>query len=222
MNSVQRTSFARAALVVSALCVALALIVCRTGIHAAAMHGIGVLREAGAVPFFAALAILPAVGFPLSAFIVASGPVFGPTLGVWHVVAYATLGIASNVTLSYMIGAHAVRPFAARLAARAGYSLPDIQAERAWKITLLLRIVPGMPFFFQSYILGVARVSFGPYLLISLLVQFVYLVSVVLFGSGLLNGDRKAMAAAGVLFVLIGVVLHVLRKNWGAAKPAPG
>jgi uncharacterized membrane protein YdjX (TVP38/TMEM64 family) len=203
----------RAALAGAVLAFALALIFYRAEIHAVVMRAIGGFREAGAFPFFSAMAILPAAGFPLSAFVVAAGPLFGPALGAWHVVAYAMLAVAFNVTLSYWIAARALRPFAARLADRAGYRIPEIQAERAWKITLLIRIIPGLPFFLQSFLLGVARVSFGSYLAISLLVQFVYLVSSVLFGTALLIGDRKAMAGAGALFILICVVLHTLRKS---------
>ena len=45
-------------------------------------RGIAFFREAGPWPFFIAMAVLPAVGFPLSPFALAAGPVFGPTLGV--------------------------------------------------------------------------------------------------------------------------------------------
>src|SRR5690606_38939710 len=55
------------------------------------------VRAAGPVPFFAAMTLLPAVGFPLSAFTLVAGPVFGPTLGVGVVVGLAILGIAINV-----------------------------------------------------------------------------------------------------------------------------
>jgi len=203
----------RAALGGAVLVFTLALLFYRAEVHAAVMRGIGVFQEAGAFPFFTAMAVLPAAGFPLSAFVVAAGPLFGPTLGPWHVVACAMLAVAFNVTLSYWIAARALRPFAAGLANRAGYRIPEIQAERAWKITLLIRIIPGLPFFLQSFLLGVARVSFGSYLAISLLVQLVYLVCSVLFGTALLIGDHKAMAGAGALFILICVVLHLLRKS---------
>jgi uncharacterized membrane protein YdjX (TVP38/TMEM64 family) len=201
-----------------ALVFAFLLIFYRAEIRASAMHAVGVFREAGILPFFAALAILPAVGFPLSAFFVAAGPIYGPTLGPWHVVAFGTLAMAVNVSLSYWISAHPLHQFATRLAHRAGYRLPEVPSDRAWKLTLLVRIIPGVPFFIQSYLLGIARVSFGAYLAISLLVEFVYFASAVLFGTAALTGDRKAMAAAAALFVLIAATLHVLRKNWSVAK----
>jgi len=218
MSRFPRFAGTRAALGGAALVLAFLLIFYRAEIRASAVHTVAVCREAGVFPFFAAMAILPAVGFPLSAFFVVAGPVYGPTLGPWHVVAYGTLAMAANVSLSYWISAHPLRPLVTRLAHRAGYRLPEVPSDRAWKLTLLVRIIPGVPFFIQSYLLGIARVSFGAYLAISLLVEFVYLVSAVLFGTAALTGDRKAMAAAAVLFVIIAATLHILRKTWGVGK----
>jgi uncharacterized membrane protein YdjX (TVP38/TMEM64 family) len=203
------------------LAVAIAAVFARSGLHAFASHWVGVFRDGGAVPFFAALAVLPSVGFPLSVFLVTAGPVFGPTLGPWHVVAYATLAVSVNLAISYWIAARPLRAFAERLASRRGYRIPRAGGERAWKITLLVRIVPGLPFFFQNCLLGVARVPFGPYLLVSALVQFVYVVGAVLLGNGVLSGRFSAVAPAALLFVLIGVTLHYLRKNWTVGKKTP-
>src|ERR1041384_4967983 len=54
-------------------------------------------RDAGAGPFFAAMAVLPAAGFPISAFNVVAGPVFGPTLGVGTVIGGAVLAGAGEL-----------------------------------------------------------------------------------------------------------------------------
>src|SRR4051812_2738041 len=54
-------------------------------------------RDAGAWPFFTAMAVLPAVGFPISAFNAVAGPVFGPSMGVFTVIACAGLAIAVNL-----------------------------------------------------------------------------------------------------------------------------
>src|SRR5512144_1004689 len=73
------------------------------------------VRAAGPLPLFAASALLPAAGSPLSAFTVVAGPVFGPTLGVGTVVGGAILAVTLNVTLSYWVAARALRPVIERV-----------------------------------------------------------------------------------------------------------
>jgi uncharacterized membrane protein YdjX (TVP38/TMEM64 family) len=175
-------------------------------------------RDAGAWPFFTAMAVLPSVGFPISAFNVVAGPVFGPTMGVSTVIACATLAIAANLAGSYWIADRALRPLMEKWVKRMGYTVPELPVGSAWEITLVVRIIPGPPLFLQSYLLALARVPFGTYLLISLAVQVTYLTAVILAGDALARGDWRALAAAGVLFVLVGVVMHRLRLRFAAVR----
>ena len=43
-------------------------------------HVLTVVRDAGPWMFFGAMAVLPAVGFPMSPFTLSAGPVFGPVM----------------------------------------------------------------------------------------------------------------------------------------------
>ena len=89
MGSVAQSSYHRWTkkhLVLTAVLVALIAVLVflamRTGLMAVVNAVVLALREAGPAVFFAAMALLPAVGFPMMAFTRAAGPVFGPTLGV--------------------------------------------------------------------------------------------------------------------------------------------
>jgi uncharacterized membrane protein YdjX (TVP38/TMEM64 family) len=176
-------------------------------------------RAAGPVPFFLAMALLPAVGFPLSAFTLVAGPVFGPTMGIVSVIVCAVVAIALNVALSYWVAARALRPTVSRIVQWLGYQLPDqIQPHAAWPAILVLRIVPVTPFCLQGMLLGLARVPFGPYMLVSILVPSTYATAMITLGDALMRGDRWAMIGAGALFVIVGVALHILRKRFQAAS----
>jgi len=186
---------------------------------------IAALREAGPGPFFGAMAILPGLGFPLSAFLAVAGPVFGPTMGVGLVIACAIAAIAVNVTWSYWAAARVLRPGAQWIVQRLGYGLPNISAGTAWSAILILRIVPGIPFFLQSLLLGLARVAFGPYLLVSVLVPAAYVIAMITLGDALMRGDRVAMVGAGALFFIAGGIIdqvrrHLLRRARKAVPPA--
>src|SRR5688572_687142 len=90
------------------------------------------VRKAGPVVFFAAMAVLPAVGFPMSAFTLAAGPVYAPTLSLPVVILCGLAAITCNVALSYWLAARAMRPLAQRVVQRFGYGLPDIEPGAAW------------------------------------------------------------------------------------------
>ncbi|HCE08293.1 MAG TPA: hypothetical protein DEQ40_06765 [Oxalobacteraceae bacterium] len=181
-------------------------------------RSIALCREAGPFAFFGAMALLPIVGFPLAPFTVAAGPAFGPTMGVPAVVLCAVAAVTINVALSYWIAARLLRPVALRLVAWLGYRLPAMEGQSAWLATLLIRIVPGPPFFLQSYLLGLAQVPFSIYICVSTLVPLGYITSIIVFGDALMQGNRTAAIAAVVLMLLIGAVIHQLRRR--LTKPA--
>lgn len=217
-NKAQLLAFGATGAVIA---IGLIAIVARFDLRAQADRAIEFFRAAGPVPFFAAMALLPGVGFPLSAFLAVAGPVFGPTMGVAPVVLCAIAAVMINVALTYWIAARAMRPVMERLVRRLGYRLPEIQPHLAWTAILILRIVPGTPFCLQSFLLGLARVPFGTYMLISTLVPSAYVTAVILLGDAIIRGDRVAMAWAGALFLAAGVVLHVARKRVRSPGPSP-
>jgi uncharacterized membrane protein YdjX (TVP38/TMEM64 family) len=189
-------------------------------IAAAMKRAVETCREAGPWAFFTAMALLPTVGFPLSAFTLTAGPVFGPTLGIGTVIACSLLAIAINVAFTYWIAARLFHPLIERLVVWMGYRLPRFRSESAWSVALIVRLVPGPPFFLQSYLLGLARLPFGIYMAVSVLVPSVYAVGVMLFGDALARGDRTAMIVAAVILLIAGAVMHQLRKRMAAKKAA--
>ena len=171
------------------------------------------LRHLGAPVFFSAMAILPALGFPLLPFAFAAGPAFAPVLGTGGVVACAILAVCVNVALSYQLAATVFRPPVQWLVTRLGYRLPDPSRHNPWFVTLLARLAPGLPFWAQSYLLGLVRVPFFPYLTVSTLVPAGYLTAAILFGDALRQRDpRQALVALGVL-ALVGTGMFFLRRR---------
>jgi uncharacterized membrane protein YdjX (TVP38/TMEM64 family) len=202
------------------------LVVILLGLALAALHwpgakslvaaGVGRLREAGPLAFFSAMALLPAAGFPLLPFTVAAGPVFGPTLGAGPVIGCAIAAVVVNVAISYWLASRALRPLVSRLVGWLGYRLPVSTAGTAWQLVTIVRVAPGLPFWAQSYLLGLMRAPFAVYMVVSTLIPAAYLTAVILCGEALWEGRGGKVALGAGLLGLVGAVIHLLRKYQAA------
>jgi uncharacterized membrane protein YdjX (TVP38/TMEM64 family) len=180
------------------------------------------VREAGPVVFFSGMAILPAVGFPLSPFTLSAGSVFAPTLG-WPVVLVATwLALTVNVTITYVVSRWLARPWLEKLVVHFGYRWPEVRPTEYWSVTWLVRLTPGPPFVMQSALLGLARVPMRIYLIGSVLVAGLYGTAFAVFGEALIAGKgRMVLVGFGALMALtLGTQMirrHLARKKKLAA-----
>jgi uncharacterized membrane protein YdjX (TVP38/TMEM64 family) len=198
----------------------LVLVGLKIGLREAVDTVVLALREAGPRVFFGAMALLPAVGFPLSPFTVAAGPVFGPTLGAGWVVVWSLTAVVANLLLTYWLANRALRPLVSRLLTFFGIRLPETKADGAWQLAWIVRLTPGPPFWVQSYLLGLMRVPLVPYLIVSTFVMAGYIVAFVCGGEAIVQGNgRLAFTAAGVLVVTV-AVLQLLRKRAARLKAA--
>jgi uncharacterized membrane protein YdjX (TVP38/TMEM64 family) len=214
------------AVVLLSLIVVLLVTARQAGLMRAVDGVIAGLRDAGPAVFFVAMALLPAVGFPMLAFTLAAGPVFGPVLGPGWVIGWSLAAVVANLLLTYWLTNHALRPLVVRLLDFFEIRQPVGRADGAWQTTLIVRLTPGPPFWVQSYLLGVLRVPLAPYLVVSILVMSGYVVALVCGGDAIVEGNgQMAFAAAGLLVVLV-AVLQLLRKRTArrravAAAPVP-
>jgi uncharacterized membrane protein YdjX (TVP38/TMEM64 family) len=197
----------------AAVALGVGLLVWKTGLLAGLAAVVAGLREAGPVIFFLSMALLPAIGFPMFAFTVTAGPVFGPTLGTGWVIGCSLLAVVTNLLLTHWLANRALRPLVSRLLARFEFRLPDDAAENAWLVTMIVRLTPGPPFWVQSYLLGVIRVPLLPYVAVSTLIMAGYIVALVLGGDAIASGNgRVALVAVGALAMFAGT-LHLMHKR---------
>lgn len=190
--------------------------------HLKEMAGRGTewVRGLGAGWFFAAFAVLPAVGFPVSPFAFGAGPLFGPVLGLPAVLALAGASMAASMTISYGLSRHLLRPWAEKLLAYLGYRVPAVPKDKQRMFVFLVRATPGSPYVFQSYLLGLAGVSFGTYLAVSWLVSASSVALMIIFGDALMKGHgRLALAAAGGV-VVVAVLVKLARGRLAARAEA--
>lgn len=154
--------------------------------------------------FLLAMSLLPVIGFPISAFYFFAGVVYGWALGIPLCIA----ALAINMTLSYFFTRTLLHAPLAELVRRRGLELPSAKTTRnQFRITFLLRTVPGPPFPLQNYLLALAGIPFRIYLPVSLVPQAV-LGSAVIVTSSLLTLHIEPwtlIVGAVVFFVLAGL-----------------
>lgn len=177
-------------------------------------QGMSLIRAAGPVAFFAAMAVLPAVGAPLMAFTLSAGEAFGGQLSMAGVIALSLTMIALNLALTYWLARYALRPMLTNLVTRYGYKIPSITAKNALSVALVVRLTPGPPFFLQGYILGLAEVPFRLYMLVSWLCVMPWAVGAIVMGQGILNGNFKVAATGLGLIAVAVVVVQLVRKKY--------
>jgi uncharacterized membrane protein YdjX (TVP38/TMEM64 family) len=179
------------------------------------------VRGLGAGWYFAAFAVLPAVGFPVSAFAFSAGPLFGPVLGLPVVLGLAGASMATSMTISYGLARHVLRPWVTRLLGYLGYVIPVVPAEKQRMFVFLVRVTPGPPYVFQSFLLGLADVPFWLYLWLSWVVATANISLVIVFGDALMKGHFKKAMAALIGVVAVVAVVKILRKR-ALARVASG
>ncbi|MDB6113716.1 MAG: associated Golgi protein [Lacunisphaera sp.] len=180
-------------------------------------QGLDLLRGAGPVAFFVGMTLLPAVGVPVSAFLLTAGPVFGPQFGLGWVIVLCLLAVTANMILTFFLASRAFRPLVEKLLTKLGYKLPQAGANDATDLIILLRVI-GLPFPAQNYLLGLAGLPLGKYVLVSCLVSFPMNVAMIFFGDALLHGKGKLALLGFCLLLALMAATQLLRKHYGKKR----
>lgn len=172
------------------------------------------IRAQGPLVFFIAMALLPACGFPVLAFVLTAGPAFSKQLGTPTVIALALTAVTANFLISYALARWALRPFLEKLLTRFGYAVPSVESNDAADLVVIMRLTPGVPFFVQNYMAGLAGLPFGKYVLISCLIVWPFNAATVFFGDAVMKGKGGLALLAFSVLVVAAATTHLLRKHY--------
>jgi uncharacterized membrane protein YdjX (TVP38/TMEM64 family) len=167
---VQRQGASRRTIVIRLALVALAgalflsaiLWLKRMGVFQRALEWLSSLGPWAPVAFFVLYLIAVILMVPASIFTMGAGAIFGFVRGGAYVLAAAT--VAS--VICFVIARHFARDWVARrLGQNAKFRAIDQAIEReGWKIVVLVRLAPVLPFSLTSYGFGITRVPLWQYL----------------------------------------------------------
>ncbi|MEY3895535.1 MAG: hypothetical protein RLZZ214_1054 [Verrucomicrobiota bacterium] len=164
---------------------------------------------------FLALVLLPGLPVPTSALLFTAGVVWRhqPVMAV----SLSLLAMSLNLAWTYWLAAGPARRLVEKMLAATEIQIPDLPRGDHLKLILVLKLTPGIPFFFQNYLLGFLRAPFWLYLPVSVLCIGIIGSGVVLSGVGLADG-KLMPAITGVCMIAVGVVLTQLVRGWLAKK----
>lgn len=153
------------------------------------------------------------------AFSLPVGRAFGAQLGMPLVVILGLAAVTTNLFITYWLARRALRPFILKLIERLGYKMPSFDAADLTDFIVLMRVTPGVPFFIQNYLLGLADAPFGRYMFISCLVSWSYTSAFIIFGEALLGGRGKLAMICISLFAALAAASHLVRHHMAKSKP---
>lgn len=164
---------------------------------------------------FVALVFLPGLPVPTSLLLLTAGVVWKdhPLMAC----GFCLLALALNFTWTYWLAAGPARRLVEKMLVATAIQIPELPRGDHLKLILVMRLTPGIPLFFQNYLLGFLRAPFWFYLPISILCSGVIGSGVVLGGAGLADGKLKWAITGVSLIVLGGILTHLLR-GWLAKR----
>jgi uncharacterized membrane protein YdjX (TVP38/TMEM64 family) len=160
---------------------------------------------------FLALVILPGLPVPTSALLLTAGVVWRdrPVIAC----GLCLLALALNLSWTYWLAAGPARRVVEKLLRASEVQIPDLPRGDHLKLILVLKLTPGIPLFFQNYLLGFLHAPFRLYLLISMLGNGLIGTGIVLSGAGISDG-RLMPALTGLSLIVVGIVLTHLIRGW--------
>lgn len=156
------------------------------------------------VPFCLAMAVLPAVGVPLSPFLLIAGAMFS----IWVGLIVSLAAIAINLYIGYAIAHSKLRPHIESLFERFGYKVPDFTTggRSAWRFAAAIKLAPALPAFAKMYVLAVTAVPFPIYFGISFAISGAFAVAWIVLGDSLLAHDVNHTTLAAISIAVLAVI----------------
>ena len=154
---------------------------------------------------FFAIAILPALGCPVSILYGLTGAAYEN----WTAVAVVVSGITANATLIYLLAQRLLHKPVLNFLHKKGYAIPQASPKNEWKLVFITRICLFVPLTIQNYVLSLARVSFVPYILLAILMQGTYgsIVALIAGSAPLQKFVKELPYKTEVIYVAIGGML---------------
>lgn len=159
--------------------------------------------------FIALYALLPMIGFPISAFLVLLGVKFGSWLGVLIMFG----GIPIHLLAALLVSHSFLRTQLRRFFEKMNYRLPAVPSDRQVWFGVAFMAVPGLSYTLKNYILALSGISRRIFFLCGFLVQGIMGVPLVVAGDAAADKSLMLVAAIVMALLLIYGIFYRIRKR---------
>lgn len=169
------------------------------------------LKSAPAPIYFACMAVIILAPVPASVFYITAGSLYGivPSL-LWIAPV-----LAVNALLVHSLVGGWLRPRVERLIAGRGLQIPKLNTRNDQVLFItLIRITPGIPYFIQSWVLGLANVDRMPFLVITVGIQMFYATGFVVLGRSAFEGEFGLTIGAIALLVAVSIIARIVHTRF--------
>jgi uncharacterized membrane protein YdjX (TVP38/TMEM64 family) len=179
--------------------------------EAAAFIDYAVSSETNAGIFLTMFAVLPLLGFPISAFLVLLGVKFGG----WYGSLIMAVGMPFHLIVSFLVANSFMRALLQRCLESMNYRLPQIPQKRALWFSFVFMAVPGLPYTVKNYVLPLSGAPFRYYFLSGYLVQGAMGIPFVVAGDAVAGEHLVILAVIFAVMLAIYAVVQQLRQRHG-------
>lgn len=162
------------------------------------------IRATDPLLFLGIMSLLPLAGFPIAAFYLYAGSAFP----WWQASLLCSLALAVNISLAFPIARYFLAGPVTRILERYRKSIPPLTPKNQFRVTFLVRSIPGIPYFMQNYLLALIGVRFSHYFIISWLVQSVFAAGMAAVPHLV---EKTGWITGGILLALGGILLLLHR-----------
>ncbi len=157
--------------------------------------------------FFTAFVILPLWGFPVFPFYFIAAELYGRVPGILLV----GTSLMVHLVVVFWIASRLFRGLITNLISRSRYHLPQIPSSEYVKITFVLRITPGIPFFVQNYLLGLGGITFRVFFFVSWPIQFLWGIAFILLGESAFEGNLSIGLMSVCFIIALAIITKIVR-----------
>lgn len=166
----------------------------------------------GPVVYILFYSIAPTLLIPSLPVTAAAGLVFGPVYGT----IYASIGAIIGASLAFLIARYLARSKIERLVRGRLKSIDEEVERKGWIFVAVARLIPLFPFNFLNYALGLTRIRFSHYVIVSFISMLPWTAAYVIFSSSLLDlltGSLSSEFIAGVILLAALSIAHFIYRK---------
>ena len=158
---------------------------------------------------FVSLAILPGFILPCAPLLILAG-IWGAESGIAYACLYSALALIINLIWTYWFAYGPGSKLVNKIFKKFGHQIPELPSKNLIQWATILRLTPGVPFIFSNYILGLLKMPFFKYLLVSVPIITITDCGFILASAGIFGGSWKYIWSGISLLIVIIVAGRLL------------